>query len=107
MLRHRSSPNLSGSSDEEMAKVAKRMDLDGTDGAPDPPSSEASTPELQRAFSAPTGATSAAPFPPCGVCGQPVGSTGATIYMAFDLPYCSTVCRERAVTNHLASRGYS
>ena len=36
----------------------------------------------------------------CGVCSKPVGCSQSSIYMAFDRPFCSTSCREKAVLKH-------
>ena len=36
----------------------------------------------------------------CGVCSKPVGCSQSSIYMAFDRPFCSTSCREKAVLEH-------
>jgi hypothetical protein len=38
----------------------------------------------------------------CGVCSQQVGCSQSSIYMAFDQPFCSVDCRERAVLKHFA-----
>ena len=36
----------------------------------------------------------------CGACSKPVGCSQSSIYMAFDRPFCSTSCREKAVLEH-------
>ena len=36
----------------------------------------------------------------CGVCSQRVGCSQSSIYMAFDQPFCSIDCREKAVLKH-------
>ena len=38
----------------------------------------------------------------CGACSKPVGCSQSSIYMAFDRPFCSTSCREKAVLEHFA-----
>ena len=39
----------------------------------------------------------------CGVCSQRVGCSQSSIYMAFDQPFCSIDCREKAVLRALSA----